>query len=198
MKDQELLWHQNSQWQYYELEETRTRSQILEVNDFLPRILQDKLLVKYEYRLLTFLDIWDFKNLPRMFVFLESYWSSGTTKMTEEIKREKKSIEYRQQRLEYTNSLQELMHRVLVKKMKCQDESPWAWGENSKQDWSRYGVAVRKASMPLTSTKRELIYLCVWLSWEEYTILLERLGKNSWLAQRNVMKKTNWTRKKKQ
>lgn len=39
-----------------------------------------------------------------------------TTKMTEETKKEK-DIESRQQGLEYINSLWELIHRILVKKM---------------------------------------------------------------------------------
>lgn len=72
------------------MEENGTRPQILVDNDFLPRILQDKLSIKYEYRLLTFSDILDFKNFPPMYVFLESYWSSATTKMPEETKKEKK------------------------------------------------------------------------------------------------------------
>lgn len=116
VKGQELQWHQNSQLQYWELEENGTRPQILVDNDFLPRILQDKLSIKYEYRFLTFSDILDFKNFPPMDVFLESYWSSATTKMTEETKKEK-DIESRQQGLEYINSLWELIHRILVKKM---------------------------------------------------------------------------------
>ena len=38
--------------------------QILVENDFPPRILQDKLLIKYEHRLLPLPDIWNLKNLP--------------------------------------------------------------------------------------------------------------------------------------
>lgn len=51
-----------------------------------------------------------------MCVSLESYWNSATTKMTEETKKEK-DIETQQQGLEYINSLWELIHRILIKKV---------------------------------------------------------------------------------
>lgn len=153
-------------------------------NDFLPRILQDKLSIKYEYRFFTFLDIWDFKNLPSMCVSLESYWNSATTKMTEETKKEK-DIETQQQGLEYINSLWELIHRILIKKVPgweplgMKRELGQKYGDGSKEVFNTTNI----------HQSRTDVSMCLPVLRGINFFLLEKLGKNSWLAQGNVMKK---------